>query len=322
MRAATRLATLFLVAALPLALAGCGRGEVVAPKPEVPKGSTAAPAPDVILLPVGFRPEGIAEQGGFIFVGSIPTGAVYRADIASGEGTVVVTARQGRAAIGLKIDDRSRIFVAGGPTGKAFVYDAVTGLDKAEYTLTTATQTFVNDVVLAGDDVWFTDSRNPVLYRVRVPTDGSFGGQDAVSTLRLSGDFKFQPGVNNMNGIAWSGERLICVQSSTGMLFSVDPETGVTKRIDLGAETVENGDGLLLDGRTLFVVQNRRNLVAVIDLAADLSSGKVRIRVPSPAFDVPTTVAGAGASLYLPNARFTTTPTPDTTYSVVRIDRP
>jgi hypothetical protein len=38
-------------------------------------------------------------------------------------------------------------------------------------------------------------------------------------------------------------------------------------------------------------------------------------------FDFPTTVAAFGNSLYLPNARFTTPPKPDTTYWVTRLDR-
>lgn len=32
----------------------------------------------------------------------------------------------GRAAIGIAIDNRNRLFVAGGPTGRAFVYNART----------------------------------------------------------------------------------------------------------------------------------------------------------------------------------------------------
>jgi hypothetical protein len=38
-------------------------------------------------------------------------------------------------------------------------------------------------------------------------------------------------------------------------------------------------------------------------------------------FDVPTTIARVGKSLYAPNARFTTPPTPDTEYDVVRVRR-
>src|SRR6185369_16065386 len=103
-------------------------------------------------------------------------------------GSVLVRAQAGRASIGLKVDGRGRIFVAGGSTGKAFVYDAATGQDLATYTLTLASPTFINDVVLTADAAWFTDSRNAALYRVPLPADGSIAGQDAVSTLALSGD--------------------------------------------------------------------------------------------------------------------------------------
>ena len=43
--------------------------------------------------------------------------------------------------------------------------------------------------------------------------------------------------------------------------------------------------------------------------------------ITDPAFDVPTTVDDFGKSLYVVNARFTTTPTPDTEYNVVRVHR-
>lgn len=280
--------------------------------------------PDEIALPTGFRPEGIAISGGNLYVGSIPTGAVFRADPATGQGAVIVQGRPGRSAIGLKVDGRGRIFVAGGATGKAFVYDATTGADLAEYTLTETTPTFINDVVLTADLAWFTDSRNQVLYRVPIPADGSLAGQEAVFTLPLTGDLglQFDPAANNLNGIASSGAKLIVVQSNTGFLFSVDPNSGATQRIDPGAETVPDGDGILLEGQTLYVVQNRLNLVAVVELSPDLSSGTVRRRVSSPAFDVPTTVAASDGSLYLVNARFGVADPDAAGYTVVRIDKP
>lgn len=289
-------------------------------------GDNAATPPETISLPNAFQPEGIAARGDFIYVGSIPTGAVYRADITTGTGSVLVPSQAGRAAIGLKVDGRGRIFVAGGGTGKAFVYDAATGQDLASYTLTPANTveipTFVNDVVLTADTVWFTDSRKPVLYRVPLPADGAITGQETVTTLPLSGDLLLVAGVNNLNGIASSGQLLIVVQSNTGFLFSVDPATGVTRKIDLGVETVVNGDGLLLEGRTLFVVQNRLNQVAVIDLSADFATGTVRTRITNPSFNVPTTLTAAGTSLYAVNARFGITVTPETPYTVIRFDRP
>ena len=48
------------------------------------------PFPDIIPLPNGFQPEGIATgRGTTFYVGSIPTGAVYRGDLRTGEGEEV-----------------------------------------------------------------------------------------------------------------------------------------------------------------------------------------------------------------------------------------
>ncbi|HEV2930972.1 MAG TPA: hypothetical protein VGW74_20005, partial [Propionibacteriaceae bacterium] len=90
----------------------------------VPATAGAATFPDLIRLPDGWLPEGIAAgRGSSLYVGSIPTGAIWTADARTGEGEVLVEGREGRAAIGIKVDKRNRLFVAGGPTGKAFVYD-------------------------------------------------------------------------------------------------------------------------------------------------------------------------------------------------------
>lgn len=308
MKSSPRTTLLVLFASL---LAACGSSDYAAP--------AAAPPPAMIQLPNGFQPEGIAASGNTLYVGSIPSGAVYRADASSGAGSLLVPAQAGRAAIGLKVDGRGRLFVAGGATGMAFVYDAANGQELATYTLTAAAPTFVNDVILTSDAAWFTDSFNPVLYRVALPADGSLGGPEAVSTLALSGDVQFTAGAFNLNGIVAAGSRLIVVQSNTGLLFTVDPVSGLTQQINLGSESVPNGDGLLLEGQTLYVVQNQLNRVAVIDLAADFASGTLRTRIANPAFDVPTTIAGSAVSgLFVVNARFGIVVTPDTPYNVVR----
>src|SRR5688500_14165453 len=79
----------------------------------------AKPFPEVIPLPDGFQPEGIAIGPGTTFyVGSIPTGAIFSGDLRTGEGDLLVQPTEGRAAIGLSLDQGSeRLFVAGGPTG-------------------------------------------------------------------------------------------------------------------------------------------------------------------------------------------------------------
>src|SRR5512145_1311370 len=78
--------------------------------------------PTRIDLPDGLQPEGIATAGTQFYVGSIPTGRVLRGDLRTGEWSELVPP-QGRAAIGMKVD-RGRLFVAGGGTGGAWVYDA------------------------------------------------------------------------------------------------------------------------------------------------------------------------------------------------------
>jgi sugar lactone lactonase YvrE len=132
------------------------------------------------------------------------------------------------------------------------------------------------------------------------------------------------PGVNNANGIAETpdGRALLIVQSNTGKLFRVDPATGVADEVDLGGEVLVNGDGLLVEGRTLYVVQNRLNTVAAFSLDRAGTRGRLVTKVTDPRFDVPTTVASFGRKLYLPNARFSTPPTPETTYNAVAIPKP
>jgi outer membrane protein assembly factor BamB len=285
-------------------------------------GATAAgPPPHRIPLPDGFLPEGIAiRHGNNFFVGSIPTGAIYRANAKTGEGAIFVPGREGRSAVGLSIRDRM-LYVAGGDTGQAYVYNARSGSDVAFYQLTEE-PTFVNDVVATKRAAWFTDSFNPVLYRVPVRRNGTPGDQEDVRTVPLRG-VRFQAGFN-VNGIdaTPSGHKLVIVQSNTGFLFTVDADSGRARRIDLGGKRVRGGDGLLLDGRTLFVVQNTRNRIAVVELDGALRSGKIVRYLRDDDFDVPTTIAQKDGYLYVVNARFSTPLTPETEYWVTVIPKP
>ncbi|MDF2753231.1 MAG: hypothetical protein K0S82_1614, partial [Gaiellaceae bacterium] len=53
-----------------------------------PLGAASA-FPERIPLEDGFRPEGIAiSRGGTFYVGSIPTGAIYRGSVKTGEGQI------------------------------------------------------------------------------------------------------------------------------------------------------------------------------------------------------------------------------------------
>lgn len=281
-------------------------------------------APETIPLPPGWQPEGIAAgRGNELFVGSIPTGRILRIDARTGESEVLVPQRDGRAAIGLKAD-RDRIFVAGGPTGHAFVYDARTGADVADVTLTAA-PTFINDVALTKAAAYFTDSQRPQLYRLPRAGDGAPAAQ--ATPVPITGDLQYDedPQTFEANGIAATkdGKQLLVVQSRTGGLFRVDPQTGASDRVELtgGAEDgrLTNADGILLQGRTLYVVQNRSNQIAVVRLASDLQSGRIERVIRDDDFRVPTTIARLGGDLFAVNARFGTPPTPTTEYEVVRV---
>jgi sugar lactone lactonase YvrE len=281
--------------------------------------------PELIPLPTGFQPEGIDIAGGHTFyVGSIPTGAVYKGDLRTGEGDVLVPAQQGRAAIGVDVDGRKRIFVAGGPTGMAWVYDARTGATLASYQLAAGAPTFVNDVVVTKDAAWFTESQAAVLYRVPIGPGGELGSPADVQRVPLGGEFEVGPGFN-VNGIDATpdGETLVIVQSNLGRLYTVEADTGVADLIELtgGSGNVLQGDGILLDGRTLCVVQNRMNRIAVIKLARGLSSGTITDLLTDPDFDVPTTIAEFGKYLYAVNARFGVMNPATQPYSVVRVER-
>ena len=63
-------------------------------------------------------------------------------------------------------------------------------------------------------------------------------------------------------------------------------------------------DGLQLEGRTAWVVQNFANSVARVKLSPDLTSGQVVEVITSDLFRVPTTVARHGSTLALVNGRF------------------
>jgi sugar lactone lactonase YvrE len=289
----------------------------------VPATAGATTFPDTIRLPDGWQPEGIAAgRGTSLYVGSIPTGAVWKGDARTGTGDVLVPGQPGvRSAIGIKVDRRNRLFVAGGATGKAFVYDARTGADLASYQLATpGAATFVNDVVVTSEAAWFTDSSAAQLYMLPLGRHGRLPGQDKVRTLALRGDFEL--GANpNLNGIvaARGGRTLLSVQTSSGKLFRINPRSGVARQVDLGRASLDNGDGMLLAGRVLFVVQNRLNQIAVVVLSKSLDRGRVVTTITDDDFDVPTTIAFQAGHLYAVNARFGTTDPQPARYDIVRV---
>lgn len=271
----------------------------------------AAAPPTTIPLPTGWQPEGIALHRGHLLVGSIPTGAIRRIDPRDGSQETIVAPRPGvAAAIGLKVDAKDRIFVAGGPTGKAFVYDARSGKELAAFPLNTSGDAFINDVVLFGSFAYFTDSRSQRIFEVR---------------RDLSGVREIPTGIPQpasglaANGIAATPDGRWLLVVASGVLYRVDRFTGATTTVAVDPQYTVNGDGLLLRGHRLLVVQNRSNRIADLLLTPDYDAGSVVRTLTSPDFDVPTTVARKGADLFLPNARFGISGPEAAAFDVVRV---
>jgi sugar lactone lactonase YvrE len=288
----------------------------------VPGALAKGSFPATIALPNAFQPEGIAVgTGSTFYVGSIPTGAIYSGDLRTGKGETIIAGipgPTGRRATGLEYH-RGLLWVSGAGNGKVYVYDVASRSLVREYALATA-PTFINDVVVTKKAAYFTDSQKALLYKIEVSSTGSPG---AATTIPLSGDYQHVAGQFNLNGIdaTPSGRWLLAVQSVTGRLFRIDPDTGAATLVDLGGTILTNGDGILLHGRTLYVVQNQLNKIAVLRLSNDLTSGQLIREITDTDFKVPTTIARFGKWLYAVNARFGTQVTPDTTYHVVQVRR-
>ena len=282
-------------------------------------GAGARAFPDEIGLPGGFAPEGIATgRGATFYAGSLSLAGIWRGDYRTGEGALLVDG--GGPFVGMAVDARNRLWVAGGPAGVGYVFDADTGANLETFAFTTDAS-FVNDVVVTTDAAYFTDSFRGIIYRVSVARDGAIG---TVTELDLTALAPAEPNVFRLNGIEATpnGKMLVAVNSTAGELYAIDvDDPAAATTIDLGGATVAAGDGLLLHGRTLYVVRNQLNLVAVIELAPDLASGTVISELSADGFDVPTTIARFGGDLYAVNARFGTPVTPETAYWVTRVDK-
>ena len=273
--------------------------------------AAASPFPSRIDLPSGWMPEGItAGRGNTIYVGSLAGGGVWKGDVRTGRGDVLVPA-WGGAATGVEYEaGANRLWVAGGSTGTVRVYDATRGTLLRQYTFAPAG--FLNDLVVTHDAVYVTDSFNAWLDVIPLGRHGRLPATGDVTTLPLSG-IDFEVGQFNANGIVAAHGWLIVVDSFTGGLFRVNRATGVATPISTGGVSVANGDGLELRGSTLFVVRNANETgagaVEVFRLGLRLTSARPRAELTSADLSVPTTGALQAGRLWVVNARFGITTT-------------
>ncbi|MDX3311696.1 superoxide dismutase [Streptomyces sp. NPDC054884] len=265
---------------------------------------TAGSWPKEFSLPDGWGPEGVAiGSAPYAYFGSIATGGVYRVDLTNGKGKVVHRGL-GRMTVGLKADSWGRLFLAGGGSGELRVVDAHSGELLANHVVAGETS-FVNDVLLTRDAAWFTESFSAQLFKLPLGRRGRIG---APESLTLSGDWVQSGFTSNGISLTPDGSALLVTNAAAdgGSLMRVNPRTGVARKVDLGDTTLPSGDGLVLIGRILYVVQPNSDQVDVLRLNRSGTRGTAIGVIRDDRFDLPTTAAAYKGRLYLPNSRFTT----------------
>jgi hypothetical protein len=274
-----------------------------------------------IPLANGWQPEGIAAGRGMTaYVGSLADSGIARIDLRTGARNDDFVGSATGPAVGLEYEaGADRLWVAGGPSGEVRVYDASSGALLQTYSF--GAGRFVNDIVVTRDAAYATDSFAAELLVVPLGGGGALPDSGAAFTEQLTGDWVQVAGFNS-NGIEAFGGWLLIPNSTTGQLFAINPATGEATEV-LPAGSIPAADGMLLIGSTLYVVQNQANLISVWGIhggAVTLVGSIGEDDLPAGAtFDVPTTIAFAGGSLWAANARFSTPPTPDTPYWITRV---
>ncbi len=270
--------------------------------------------PDTIALPDGFFPEGIAIGGRTAYVGSLVDGRIQRQDLKTGRSTSFASSPgANKIAVGMDVDKRGRLWVAGGGPGLApdvtpgfRVYDTKNGTLLRDVRVEAG---FVNDVIVTRDAAWFTDSFSPQLIRVPIGRNGAIGAPQYVT---LGGDWKQADGFN-ANGIVATpnGRQLIVAQSTApdvpgAALYAVPADSKAAvldaRRIQLDA-TLPGADGLVLVGRTLYSVAGANGVVQV-SLSHRLTRGRIVRTLPVPGSVTPTTADVFGSRLYVVDAKF------------------
>jgi hypothetical protein len=214
--------------------------------------------------------EGIFGEGHTFWAGDTTNGAVLKGDVKTGESSILVpAAAQGaKAAFGLFVDKWNRLWVAGGGAPNAnerhaFVYDADTGALIKDVLLATGPFPvggqigIINDVTVTKDAAYFTNTNNAanpganVLFKVPLGKHGEIGTPTTISIPFI--------GANGIEATP-NGDTLYVVSITLSKYYKIDAETGETVEITLtenGAPaTAPRGDGLILQGHTLYSVLN------------------------------------------------------------------
>ncbi|MFC1604599.1 YncE family protein [Planctomycetota bacterium] len=275
--------------------------------------------PDLLPIPVGFEAEGIElgkDQDFFVgsmsFSGNLTNaGAIYKGNLVTGEGQLLVPPT-GKQVIGLSYDARTDyLYAATGHLGNleegVKVYAGTSGRLLGEIIF--GDEMVINDVLVTDTAVYCTDSISTTLYKIPLENDGKVFSSTA-EKIEMTG-FEMVEGIN-ANGLVGDsdGKELVVINISSGVLYLVDTATGAATPVNIqgSATSFVNGDGLYMDGRTLYICENFSNFplgrIAVVELSDDLTTGTFIKYIESDDFAIPTTIIGFGNCIYAVNTHY------------------
>ena len=276
--------------------------------------------PDLIPMPVGIEAEGI-EMGRDtdFFVGALSytgnltnAGTVFKGNLVTGEGQVLVPPT-GKPLSGLSYDVRTDYLYAATGFSAGFsgpfweqgvkVYAGTSGRLLEEIIF--GDDMVINDVLVTDTAVYCTDSVSTTLYKIPLENDGKVFSS-AVEKIEMTG-FEMVEGFN-ANGLTgdFDGKKLVVVNNNSGVLYLVDTESGAASPVNIQGEEqlFVNGDGLYMDGRTLYIMQQFTQKIAVVELSDDLTQGTFVKNIVSDDFAIPTTITGYGNCIYAINTNY------------------
>jgi len=282
------------------------------------------PFPKIVNTLPDSYPEGFAIGKGHTAYNGSPLGSIYKVDLRSGQGEVLVPVQDpdpftACVILGMRVDPRTNyLFIAGCFNGNAFVYDADTGALIMEYFLTPAFTGVVNDLTITKDAVYFTDSFRPVLYRLPLSENGGISlDSSGITEIPLPAEFELD--INSDfccggNGIVSTpnGKTLIIGHSNLAQLYRVDPATGDVDPIVLDTPLAGFLDGFAMQGDTLYIMTpydppgppDSIDGIQVVELDKGNLSGTLVEIITDPDLDGVASGAIFGNSLYVNNARY------------------
>jgi hypothetical protein len=265
------------------------------------------------------NPEGVAWDGRHFYVGATGDGTIYRGTLGDRTVHTFIKGKLGRSSVGLKTFN-GRLYVAGGMTGKIFVYD-LSDPDDRPIVLNTGSGGFLNDLVVTGKgDVYVTDSFRPTLWHVAA---GQVRKGGSVEAIPVSPEIRYTANAFNLNGIVSfnNGRELVVVNTADGRLYRIRfDRMGGRTITGVDAQPLVGGDGMIVEDGKLIVVRGNPASLTFLKLNEGRSLARIVNMVTDPSLRGPSTVAAAGRRYLVVNADFASSRKPFTVSGLPRQD--